>query len=388
MFPRQLASTLSKMHKFFPVMTVTGPRQSGKTTLVRSCYPDYKYVNLEDLKFRQMAKDDPDNLISKTQNRMIVDEIQHVPELLSTIQVVVDEDKINNRFILTGSNQFEYMKNITQSLAGRTGILKLLPATIEELQYSKIMPADKMTYQGFYPALYQTDFSPSMYYQSYISTYLERDIRQLVNIRDITTFNKFLALCAGRTGQILNMNSLALDAGISHTTIQNWISILEASFIIYRLQPYYKNFNKRVIKAPKLYFYDTGIVCQLLGIISEQQLELHPLRGEIFETMVVSEFMKQYYNRGLQPNLYYWRDQQGYEIDLIAETALQSIPIEIKSSYTYRSDFIKNIRYFNKIQGKESDAYLILNGNIDERINAVNVTSFRKIKETVDKILR
>jgi uncharacterized protein len=387
MFPRQLASTLVQMHNFFPVVTVTGPRQSGKTTLVKSCFPGYRYINLEDISYRQLAKEDPNSLVRSSQDGVIIDEIQHVPELLSAIQVAVDEDKKRFKFILTGSNQFEYMKNISQSLAGRTGILKLLPATVDELQYKLDISSSKMIYNGFYPALYQSDFSPSMYYQSYIATYLERDIRQLINVRDITTFHKFLSLCAGRTGQILNMNSLALDAGVSHTTVQNWISILEASFIIFRLQPYFKNFNKRIIKSPKLYFYDTGIVCQLLGIVSEQQLDLHPLRGEIFETMVVSDFMKQYYNRGLQPNLYYWRNQQGYELDLLVETALNIIPLEIKSASSFRSDFMKNFTYFNRIQEKDSEGFLILNHEIDERVNTVNVTSFRHVQNIVDRIL-
>lgn len=365
MIKRTMQNILLEMFHSFPVVTITGPRQSGKTTLVKMTFPDMAYISLEDLDMRQFAEDDPRGLLSQYENGLIIDEVQHVPKLLSYIQTVVDKKSKPGLFILTGSNQFEYMHSITQSLAGRTGILKLLPFSFAEL-YGKNTSVylEEVMFKGFYPRIFDQNIRPQLFLSSYMESYLERDVRSLLNIRNLHQFHRFLQICAGRTGQILNMSGLGNEIGVSHKTIREWISVLEASYIIFLLKPFHRNYNKRIIKSPKLYFIDVGLSSHLLGIENFNQLKTHPLRGELFETFVVIEFLKYRFNWGLQNNLYYFRDNVGNEVDLIIETGDGLFPVEIKSGKTINSQFFKGLQYFKKLDTKNVKTPALIIGDI------------------------
>jgi len=348
MIKRTIEAVLRKLANQYPVVTITGPRQSGKTTLIKYVFPDKKYVNLETPDIRQFAIEDPRGFLAQYDNA-ILDEIQRAPDLLSYIQPIADENKTPGQFIITGSQQFEVLNNISQSLAGRTALLKLLPLSIPEVKdIVDTSLIDRLIYAGFYPKIYDadTDIEPHQMLGDYIVTYAERDIRQLIAIKDLNLFEKFLKLCAGRIGQLLNLQSLANDIGVSHTTVRSWLSILEASYVIFLLPPWYNNFSKRLIKSPKLYFYDVGLASYLLGIENERQVFRDPLRGNLFENLVVAEFLKYRFNRGLKSNLYFYRDGRGLEIDLIYEIGRNILPVEIKSGATISEDFFKNIRKF------------------------------------------
>jgi len=325
---------------------VTGPRQSGKTTLCKNFFSSKKYINLEELDKRDFALSDPKGFLNQYGYDVIIDEIQRAPQLLSYIQVIVDENP-KAKFILTGSSQFELMSKITQSLAGRAIIVRLLPFSLKELKvlYKNKMP-DVFSFliKGFYPRLHINKIEQSIFYGSYISTYIERDLRLLINLKDLHLFQKFLKLCAGRIGNILNLSSLANDIGVSHTTVKTWINLLETSNIIFLLKPYYKNISKRLIKSPKLYFYDTGIAAYLLGIETKEQLLRDPLRGALFENLVISEFIKMRFNNLKDNNLYFYRDSNGTEIDLMCVKGNEIIPIEIKSGETITDEYFKNIK--------------------------------------------
>lgn len=358
MYERTLTTEILSLNDKYPVITITGPRQSGKTTLAKNLFPDRPYVNFEAPDMRVRAELDPRAFISQFKDGgAVLDEIQRVPWLLSYIQVMVDERGKNGMFVLTGSHQFELNQAITQSLAGRTALCTLLPMSLEELTQSRFtMSIDDFMIKGGYPRLFKDNHEPSVFYRNYFQTYVERDLRQLIMIKDLTGFEKFIRLLAGRVAQILNHESLANDVGVSSHTIKHWISILEASYIVIRLQPYYENFGKRLIKSPKIYFYDTGLLCFLLGIESTKQLSRDPLRGNIFENLAVIECFKARLHRNLDPKLYYFRDLQGHEVDLIYQEGRQLLPIEIKASSTFHADFLKGISYFKKIvpeQAKE-----------------------------------
>ncbi|MCU0596894.1 MAG: ATP-binding protein, partial [Desulfobacterota bacterium] len=316
MIRRTLEKKLKELARSFSVVTVTGPRQSGKTTLVRSAFPQMSYVSLEDLDSREFAEDDPRGFLATYEKGAVIDEAQRVPALFSYIQGKVDEANRPGMYVLSGSQNFLLHERISQSLAGRVGILNLLPLSIEELgrQAGKRSRYEDFLFSGFYPRLYDRPVAPLDWYPAYIQTYVERDLRLIKNVTDLASFQRFIRLCAGRIGQILNLSSLAIDCGISHNTAKSWLSVLEASFILYLLKPHYRNFSKRLIKMPKLYFVDPGLACFLLGISSPGEVDSHHLKGGLFESMIVSELLKYRLHRGFQPGCYLWRDKTGHEV--------------------------------------------------------------------------
>lgn len=354
---RTIKVKLMQLLKAFPVVTVTGCRQCGKSTLLRHLLPGYIYISLEDLDVRQMAEEDPRHFISVYSKNVIIDEIQRVPGLLSYIQTHVDSINEAGMYVLTGSHNLLLMESISQSLAGRTGLLTLAPFSVEELRKSKLLPktTNEMLYYGSFPRIYDKHIEPSDFYPSYIQTYIERDVRTLRNITDYSAFTRFLKLCAGRCSQILNVSSLAEDAGITRKTAEAWLSVLEASYIIYLLKPYYKNFGKRIIKNPKLYFYDTGLAASLLGITSGEQMESFYMRGALFENFVVSELLKRRLFAGKSDELYFWRDSNGVEVDVLEEDSLELKAYEIKASETLNTAFFSNIKKIKDLVGLKSE---------------------------------
>lgn len=386
---RSIADQVVQLAKQFPVVGITGPRQSGKTTLTKQLFPDYAYVTLEDIDVRTAAQQDPRRFFASFDNKpgVIIDEIQVVPDLFSYMQGIVDAKNKPGQFIITGSQNFLLMEKISQSLAGRIALLTLLPLSIEELQGAGIsyQPVEFLMQKGQYPRLYAHDIDTEAWLSSYIATYVERDVRQVLNISDVVTFQRFIKLCAARVGNLINFADLARDCDISPNTAKAWISILESSYIIKLLQPYHANFNKRVIKSPKLYFYDTGLICYLLGITSYEDLFMHSMRGAIFESLIISELFKHYFNKGKQPHLYFWRDIQGHEIDCIIEASYQKlIPIEIKSSMTMQPDFLKNILYWNSITKSALPAFLIYAGNLQYETETASIVPWDKLA-TINK---
>ncbi|VAW77394.1 ATPase (AAA+ superfamily)-like [hydrothermal vent metagenome] len=374
MIPRTLMSALKRLAGQYPVVTVTGPRQSGKTTICRATFPDKPYINLERPDIREFAGTDPLGFLAEYADGAIFDEIQRVPQLLSYLQPMVDEHDDPGRFILTGSQQFEVMTSITQSLAGRTGLLKLLPLSMEELATAGVkLAVDQLLLTGFYPRIYDRGIDPVQALGDYVETYVERDIRQLVTIKDLALFTKFLRLCAGRVGQLLNLQSLGNDVGISHTTARSWITLLEASYIVFLLQPWHTNISKRQIKSPKLYFYDVGLVAYLLGAENEHHIHTHPLKGNLFENLVVIEALKYRYHRGKRNNLYFWRDAKGNEVDLLIEHGPDVVPVEIKAGATVSSDWFKGLRLFaSRLQSPPHACALVYGG--DERQRRSDIT--------------
>lgn len=378
MYKRALSLELKKISKSYPVVTLIGPRQSGKTTLVRHVFPKKPYVNLEDPDIREMAEIDPRRFLDKYKNGAILDEIQRLPKLLSYIQVRVDEDKKKGLFILTGSHQLELHQAVSQSLTGRTALLTLFPMSLLELKKAKIkVVLNEILIKGCYPAIFNDRLDPIKAYRNYFQTYVERDIRQLVNIKDLSLFQKFVRICAGRIGQILNFDSIANDVGVSLNTIKAWISILEASFIIIKLQPYFENFGKRMIKSSKIYFIDVGLATYLLGIETVDQLERDPLRGGLIENLIVLELIKFRLNKGLDPNLYYFRDTHGHEIDIIFQKAGKLIPIEIKAAQTFNKEFLKNLYFFKDIaKNRYEKGFLIYTGKEQQRMDSFKVVNY------------
>lgn len=365
MIKRDILSELKQSANDYPVVTIIGPRQAGKTTLARFTFPDYGYCNLENPELRSLAMSDPNTLFSKFPGRTIFDEIQRVPELLSYIQVRVDENEIKGQYILTGSHQLELHQSISQSLAGRTAILKLMPLSMHELSRFGISQNHyEFMLRGFLPRIYKDDIDSTKAYRNYYETYIERDVRQLIHLKDLGNFEKFLRLLAGRAGQIMNLSSLGNDVGVSSNTLKNWLSVLEASFIIFKLQPYFENFGKRVIKSPKFYFTDTGLLCYLLGIENTTQLERDPLIGNIFENLIITEALKTRLNQGLDHNLFYFRTTKGQEVDLIYKQGRELTPIEIKSSMTFNQNFLKGINYFQGISNNATRGYVIYCGDL------------------------
>jgi predicted AAA+ superfamily ATPase len=364
---RGAEETLLDMAKGFPVVTITGPRQSGKTTLARRVFGDRPYVSLEDPDNREFAEQDPKGFLDRYRDGAIFDEVQRVPELFSWFQRIADENAAKGRMgqlILTGSQQFGFGEGITQSLAGRAGGLRLLPFSLPELREAgrNESDTDQAMYKGFYPPVYVRDVSVERWYNAYIETYLERDVRSMTSIQNLSTFQTFLRLVAGRCGQLVNLSSLGAAAGITHNTAKAWLSILQASFIVFLLPPFHKNYNKRLVKSPKLYFYDTGLVCRLLGIGSPEQLALHPLKGSIFESFAVSEIFKASHNKARLPQCFFWRDSAGHEVDILIEKNMNVLPVEIKSGKTVASDFFDELRRWQALSGTEGGA-LVYGGN-------------------------
>ncbi|MHB8232711.1 MAG: ATP-binding protein [bacterium] len=393
MIKRAIETVLRSLANQYPVVTVTGPRQSGKTTLIKYAFADKKYVNLETPDIRQFAINDPKGFLAQYDNA-VLDEIQRAPDLLSYIQPIVDENRQQGQFIIMGSQQFEVLNNISQSLAGRTALLKLLPFSIPEIKdIADVSLTDKLIYTGFYPRIYDMGIEPHQALGDYIATYVERDIRQLISIKDLNLFEKFLKLCAGRIGQLLNLQSLANDIGVSHTTVRSWISILESSYIIFLLPPWYNNFSKRLIKSPKLYFYDVGLASYLLGIENENQVFRDPLRGNLFENLAVTEVLKYRFNKGMKSNLYFYRDSKGLEIDLIYEIGRNILPIEIKSGATISEDFFKNLKkflqYYNASKGFAAPygSAVFYGGNEIQKRTDFNVYPVSKISSLLDSTI-
>jgi len=381
---RSIKNKVLEYTKYYPVITITGPRQSGKTTLCKMLFPNKPYVSLENLSMRKFAINDPEGFLEKYSNGAILDEIQRAPDLMSYIQTIVDEKDKTGMFILTGSQQFELMQNISQSLAGRTAIVRLLPFSFDEAyQNKKNVTLDKAIFTGFFPRIFDKKIPPLEAMSTYVSTYIERDLKLLINIKDLSSFEVFLKLCAGRTGQVINMSSLANDCGVSHNTIKSWISILETSFLIKLTRPYYKNFNKRLVKAPKLYFLDTALVCFLLGIQNPEQLETHPLKGAIFETYVLIELLKSRFNKGLPDNIYYFRDNIGNEVDFILDNGQEIDIIEVKAGKTINSSFFKNLNFLANISDIKTNKHLIYSGKENHTQNRTNILSWDKISDNL-----
>ncbi|MDF1654144.1 MAG: ATP-binding protein [Coxiellaceae bacterium] len=389
MLERQAADILLDKAAHYPVVAVTGPRQSGKSTIVKKLFADKPYRTLEDLDHRQFAQEDPRLFLAQFPDGAVLDEIQHCPELCSYIQTIVDEDQRMGLFVLTGSNQLSMHAQISQSLAGRLGYVQLLPFTLHELQQGKRAPktVEELLYTGLYPPIYDRGVGANLWYSDYLMTYLEKDVRQLLNVHDIRAFRLFLQMCAARTGQLLNLSSLANDCGITHNTAKAWLSVLEASYIIFLLQPHHQNFNKRLVKSPKIYFYDTGLACALLNIQHAESLVTHSQRGHLFETWVVSELIKYRFNQGLQSNLYFWRDNHGNEVDVIVDRGDQLIPIEVKSGLTINTDYFKGLKYWQALNENQSDAWLVYAGDETQQRSVAHVLAWLAIFDLYPQLL-
>lgn len=392
LFNRDIESTILRFAKF-PVVGLFGPRQSGKTTLMKKIFKNYVYLNLENPETLEFATQDPKAFLQKYENAhgIILDEFQHFPQLLSYIQIEVDTKNRPGYFALTGSQNFLMNEAITQSLAGRIGILTLLPLSINECTENNILlntNSNEMIVKGSYPRLYTDNFTPDEIYPSYIQTYVERDVRQLTNVENLSTFKKFMKLCAGRIGQLLNISDIATNCGITQKTANHWLSILEASYIVFQLQPYHGNFNKRITKTAKLYFYDTGIACSLLGIKEPKDLELSPFRGHLFECFIINDLFKQYFNKGTTAPLYFWRDKNGLiEVDCLIDDGGTLTPIEIKSGTTVVADFFTALDKWNELaQADPKHGYIIYGGQEEQKRNKGTVIGWQAARNIIETI--
>lgn len=373
MVQRILQEKAVNLAKKFPFVVITGPRQSGKTTLTKMAFPDYRRVSLEDMDNRAFAQEDPRGFIATYSDRTIIDEVQRVPHLLSYLQTHCDDEGKEGMYILTGSQNMELMESVDQSLSGRVGLLHLLPFSKTEMKESGFwnQNIDNMLLKGSYPRLYDKGIAPCDYYPSYINTYIERDVRRIKNITELSKFERFLKMCAARIGQLLNMSSLANDCGISVPTVEQWISVLEASYILFRLKPDFKNYSKRLVKTPKLYFYDTGLACSLLDIKTETQMNTHYLRGNLFENLVVSDFIKDEFNNGaIETALSFWRDSRGNEVDIIKRIGEEEFAYEIKSAATFNESFTKGLDYWAKLSNADSAHKTVLYGGTGEMLRS------------------
>ena len=380
MYNRELQNKLLKLSELWSVISVTGPRQSGKTTLCKMTFPDYEYVNLEHLPTRELVADDIDRFIRRHDSGIIFDEAQYLPELFSYIQVWADEDK-NRRFILSGSSDFLMMQNITQSLAGRVAVVRLLPLSLKELENDiNNYTTDDLLFRGFFPGVWGDKKEPRDIYGNYISTYIQRDVRQIVNLKDIQQFQHFLVLCAGRIGNEFNASALSNEVGVSSVTIKDWLNVLETSYVVFRLMPYYSNIGKRLAKTPKIYFYDVGLASFLMGIQEAGQIESHPLRGALFENMVVTEMLKQRFNNGENNNLYFYRDNSQKEVDIIQANGGKLNAFEVKSAQKYDSSFFKNLKYIKNLFGESVvSTQIIYDGGTNDYSLENGIFNFRNI---------
>jgi predicted AAA+ superfamily ATPase len=376
----------SQKHKF-PILALTGPRQSGKTTLLKEIFEDYEYVSLENPNNRLFASQDPVGFLNQYHQKVILDEVQRVPELFSYLQERVDNSKMMGQYILSGSQNFHLLNSITQSLAGRVALFKLLPLDFSELKDANLLSETYIAAakKGFYPAIYDRDIDPNIFYKNYVQTYIEKDVTELLNIKDLKLFRTFLSLCAGRAGQLLNFSSLANECDISHNTAKAWLSILESSYIIFLLQPYHNNFNKRVVKTPKLYFYDTGLLNYLLGIKTEEALIENRLKGNIFENMIIAEYQKMNHHLYLDQEHYFWQDSNGNEVDLLMKNNKGFSVFEVKTTQTVTSKLFDKMDLFEKIASPAKvEKTLIYGGEKDENRTNYKVTSWKNIFD--DKI--
>lgn len=390
MIKRTLEKKLHELAGYYPAVVVTGPRQSGKTTLCQSAYPDKPYVSLEAIDIRDFAVSDPRGFLAQYAGGAIVDEVQHAPELLTYLQSEIDARPEPGRFILTGSQHFGLTQSIVQSLAGRCGILVLLPPSLTELRAFQSAPADlfPLLWKGAYPRIYDHEIPAHQWLADYTTTYLQRDVRQVINVGDLQAFSGFLKLCAGRTAQEVNLSKLGSDAGVSHNTARSWLSVLETSYLIHRLPAWHTNIRKQVVKAPKLHFFDSGLVCYLLGIREPEQLRLHPLRGPIFESWVISEIYKTLAHSGLQPDLFHYRESRGAEIDLLIEQGKGLAIVEIKSGATVNKDFFKNLRRFSRRMQDERQlrpvqSHVVYGGDDSQQRSDVRVLSWRDVSRVL-----
>lgn len=383
MIPRLLHHPIKKAATAFPIIGIVGPRQSGKTTLAKQLFPKYDYVNLEQLDTRRFATEDPRGFLNRFNNHVILDEVQRVPDLFSYLQAHVDNRKENGQFILTGSQHFLMMESITQSLAGRIGLFNLYPFSYEELHRAGIQEPDvsAQILKGGYPRLYDQHVSPSLWLSSYTQTYLDRDVSLLSQIENLRAFEKFVHLVAGRTGQLLNLSSLGGEVGVTHNTIKSWVSLLQTSGIIFLHQPYYANISKRLNKTPKLYFVDSGLACHLLGIHTKEQLLTHPLYGSLFETFIVSEFMKFFANKGVDQDMFFWRDQQGTEADIVIIEGNKAGLYEIKSAQTIAADVFTKLETIQKVISQKVRLNLIYGGEDKQSRTKGNVISWKSLFE-------
>jgi predicted AAA+ superfamily ATPase len=385
MLNRTAFSTALRLAQGFPVLAITGPRQSGKTTMARTLFAGKPYVTLEDPEERSFADTDPRGFLSRFPHGAILDEVQRCPDLFSYLQGVLDKRKRMGEFILTGSQQFGLMSNIAQSLAGRAGLLQLLPFSLAELKEGDLLPAtlDEAMLQGSYPPLYDRPVAPGDWFPNYVATYLERDVRQLLAVRDLSLFQRFLKMCAARSGQLLNLSAMGADCGISHVTAREWLTVLEASYIVYLLRPHHRNFGKRLVKMPKLYFLDSGLMAYLLGIRDADTLATHASRGALFETLVVSEWVKHQFNAGQVAELYFWRDSAGHEVDLLVPHGNQFMPVEIKSGSTFSSDWTEALRKLSALFGNAAlPPGIVYGGEGQYERNGCQVAGWRALAES------
>jgi len=381
MIQRIAGKKISELAAKFKAVAVTGARQTGKTTLVKQIFKEKPYVSLENPDNRSFALEDPRGFLANYPNGAILDEIQRTPALFSYLQEILDNTKQKGLFILTGSNNFLLQQNISQTLAGRIATINLLPFSIEELKNGKVLPKndDELMIKGFYPPVYDQEIDPQDWCPNYIRTYIEKDVRQIKNITDLIVFERFIKLLAGRSGQELNNSALAVETGVDVKTVQSWIGILESSFILFLLKPHHKNFNKTIVKRPKLYFYDSALVCYLLGIRDNNHLQTHPLKGAIFEGMVITELLKNRTNAGLDINLFYWRDKTGHEVDLIIDNGKTLLPIEIKSGMTISKDYFKNIDYWINLSGSKKAFILYSGAQHQKRSDGKEIINWRAL---------
>ena len=385
MFHRNIGILLREYASEFRSIAVVGPRQSGKSTLVKTVFIEKPYVTLEDIDIRKFAETDTRGFLNEFPNGAVIDEVQRVPEIFNYLQNIIDTRNEDGLFVLTGSNQFLLQDNISQTLAGRIGFIDLYPLTMSEItsEFSDHLDIKDIIFRGFYPEVIYKHRNPRIWFENYIRTYVERDVKLLKNIDNIMLFMKFVKLCAGRTGQIVNYQSLSIEAGVDFKTVQSWLGILQNSFIIKLIQPYYSNFNKRTIKAPKLYFIDTGLACNLLGLRHSKELDNYHSWGALFENFIIMEFYKNIANRGLNYPLYYWRDSNGIEIDLMIDKGTDFIPIEIKAGQTFQKDFTKNIKKIQEISLSRNKGYVVYQGDFElsdgDKIEVINYNNLAKI---------
>lgn len=381
---RELSSVLEEAYRYFSVITVTGPRQSGKTTLIRNLFPHLPYYSLESLDIRSFAENDPIAFLNQNEEGMILDEVHNAPDLLSYIQGIVDEHP-DKRYILSGSSQFAMLKRVTQSLAGRTAVFELMPLSYSETKdLTADVPLDKLLFNGFYPAIYSGRNVPEFLYPAYMKTYLDRDVRDLLQIKDMMQFHIFIKLCAGRIGSLFKASELANEIGVSPNTITSWLSVLQASYIVTLLPPYFENTSKRLTKMPKLYFLDTGLACYLLGIESPEQLSRDKMRGALFENFVVTEALKQRYNQGKESNLYFYRDSNQNEIDLLLKRNTRLYSIEIKSSMTYHKDFEKALKRIDEwVKAPVDGKAVVYAGNFENTAGEIKLLNYTNMDEVL-----
>src|SRR3989338_1132798 len=382
---RALNAELKTAAQQYPAVTLTGPRQSGKTTLVKKHFPKHQYHNLEEPDTRETAQADPRSFLSSSDKGLILDEVQRAPELLSYIQGIVDKTKQRGRFTLTGSRNFELMETVTQSLAGRTALLCLLPLSMDELKTANIRhTVDQHLLKGFYPRIHAENLDPTKAYRNYYQTYIERDLKALIHLRDLSHFQKFVRLCAGRVGQTFNASALASEIGVSVPTVNAWLSILQESYVVFLLQPYYANIRKRLTKSPKLYFYDVGLAAYLLAIENETQMSRDPLRGALFENMVVMELVKYRFNRGQDHNLYFFRDERHHEIDVVIKSGNALTGVEIKSSATFHTDFLKGLKYFEKLFKSKVARSIVIHAGDEHRGKEFTVLNYENASDAFE----